>query len=81
MELWGDINNTTCCYITYNCQSALSICSFAFPFIDWWWMQALLCTDHNHERDWIYKRGKPKELAMKDEKDYIKTNKRSICLS
>ena len=49
-ELWEDINNTTC-YVTYNCQLALSICPFAFPFTDWWWVQALPCIRHNQKEE------------------------------
>ena len=45
------MHNRACCYITCNCQSALSICSFAFPFIDWWWVQALFCTGHNQKEE------------------------------
>ena len=31
------------------CQSALSLCLFAFPFFDWWWVQALFSIGHNQE--------------------------------
>ena len=51
MELWEDINNAACCYITYNCLSSLSIYPFAFSFIDWWWIQALFCTRHNQKEE------------------------------
>ena len=33
------------------CQSALSVCPFAFPFIDWWWEKALFCTGHNQKEE------------------------------
>ena len=28
-----------------------SICTFAFPFIDWRWVQALLCTGYNRKEE------------------------------
>ena len=49
------------CYISCNCQLALSVCSFAFPFSDWWWVQALFRTGHNQKKMEVYKRGSQEE--------------------
>ena len=74
MELWEDIwksiNNADCCYTTYNCQSALSICPFVFTFIDWWWVQALLWTRCNQKEETEnIKAGSQGGLDRKDEED------------
>ena len=53
--------SSSSCYIT--CQSALSLCPFAFFFIDWWWVQALFCTGHNQEETGGIKRGKPRGMG------------------
>ena len=46
------------CYITCKCQLTLSICLFAFLFIEWWQVQVLFCTGHNQKkRQEIQKRG------------------------
>ena len=57
----GRHTHRACCYISWNCQLALSVCSFAFPFIDWWWVQALFRTGHNQKKTKVYKRGSQEE--------------------
>ena len=62
----GRHTHRACCYISCNCQLALSVCSFAFPFIDWWWVQALFCTGHNQkEKTELYK-GRSQEESGDD---------------
>ena len=58
-------------YNNCNCLLALSICLFAFPFIDWGWVQALLCTGHNQKKIRNIKGGEPRGIGRKDEEDSL----------
>ena len=59
-------------YNNCNCLLALSICLFAFPFIDWGWVQALLCTGHNQKKTRNIKGwGEPRGIDRKDEEDSL----------
>ena len=69
-KLWEDIQKRTCCYINCKWQLALNTCPFAFPCIDWWWVQALFGTEHNQKANrsgnggWHYFFWVPKSLQM-----------------
>ena len=59
------MHSRACCYVTWNCQSALSVSPFAFPFFIGGGYKSYFAQAQPKKETGSIKKGKPKWVVMR----------------